>query len=38
MRQGTPDQPRRAVAIMAKAARQGQVKTREGLQVTCVEA
>jgi rSAM/selenodomain-associated transferase 1 len=28
MRQGTPDQPRSAVAIMAKAARQGQVKTR----------
>jgi rSAM/selenodomain-associated transferase 1 len=28
MRQGTPDQPRSAVSIMAKAARQGQVKTR----------
>jgi len=28
MRQGSPDQPRSAVAIMAKAARQGQVKTR----------
>jgi rSAM/selenodomain-associated transferase 1 len=28
MRQGTPDQPRSAVAIMAKAARQGEVKTR----------